>query len=531
MSENEIIKDNEYAVIMNKITKQFTSVLANDNVDFEVKKGEIHALIGENGAGKSTLMNQLYGLLDPTSGEIKVFGKEVSFKGPSDSIKAGIGMVHQHFMLVDNLSVAENVVLGSETTKAIYFSLKKAKKQVKELSEKYGLTLNVDANIEDISVGAQQRVEIVKTLYRGAEILILDEPTAVLTPQEIDELFDIMEKLRQDGKTIIFISHKLHEVMRISDRITVMRLGKVTGQVITKNTNEKELANMMVGREVVLSIDKKPKQAGKKVMELNNMWVKDNRKLDAVKNISFHVCAGEVVGIAGVAGNGQTELVEALTGLRKIDKGSFIYEEEDVTKYTVRELRERNITHIPENRHKHGMVLEYPNYYNLIMGKHYLEPYAHRFFLNHSIIMKRSKELLKKFDVRPPMPHIQTGNLSGGNQQKVVIAREVSNDPDFIVIAQPTRGLDVGAIEYVHEEIIKLRDNDIGVLLISMELEEVLSLSDRILVMYEGEITGEFKPGELTIEEIGLLMAGKKLSELKAISELEHKVAEAGGVS
>jgi simple sugar transport system ATP-binding protein len=498
-------------------------------VNLEVKKGEIHALIGENGAGKSTLMNQLYGLYDPTSGEIYISGEMKTFKGPRDAINAGIGMVHQHFMLVDNLTVAENVVLGSETRNGIYFNLKQAKKKVKELSEKYGLKVDVTAKIEDLSVGAQQRVEIIKTLYRGAQILILDEPTAVLTPQEIDELFVIMEKLKEDGKTIIFISHKLHEVMNVCDKVTVMRMGKVTGSVFTKETNEKQLANMMVGREVVLTVEKTAKKPGKKILEIEKIWIKDNRHLEAVKGLSFEVKEGEILGVAGVAGNGQTELVEALTGLRKIEKGHYYFKEEEVTKNNVKELREKNITHIPENRHKHGMVLEYPNYYNLIMGSHYKEPFAHRGFLRRDKIMEKTKNLLKKFDVRPPVANLETGNLSGGNQQKVVIAREVSSNPEFVVIAQPTRGLDVGAIEYVHKEILGLREKNIGILLISMELEEVLSLSDRIIVMYEGKIMGEFKPEDLSIGEIGLLMAGKTLEEVKVISEVEAHASHSGG--
>ncbi|HOO73744.1 MAG TPA: ABC transporter ATP-binding protein [Tepiditoga sp.] len=529
MSVSNEIDLKDYSVYMKDIVKQFPKVLANDNVNVRIRKGEIHALIGENGAGKSTLVNQLYGLYQPTSGDIYINGEEKKFSGPRDAIKAGIGMVHQHFMLVDNLTVAENVVLGSEPKKSITFDLKKARKQVKELSEKYGLKVDVDAKIEDIPVGTQQRVEIIKTLYRGAEILILDEPTAVLTPQEIEELFEIMRKLKADGKTIIFISHKLHEVMTICDNITVMRLGKVTGNVEVKNTNEKQLANMMVGREVVLRLDKQEKIPGKEIVKVENLWVKDNRNLDAVCGISFSIKKGEILGVAGVAGNGQSELVEALTGLRKIDKGEYKYKDETVNKNTVKELREKSITHIPEDRYKYAMITEYPNYYNMILGRHYKKPFASRGFLDHEYIDKYSNELVKKFDVRPADNTINTGNLSGGNQQKVVIAREVSSNPEFIVIAQPTRGLDVGAIEYVHKEILNLRQHDSAVLLISMELEEVLSLSDRIIVMYEGEIMGEFRPKELTIEEIGLLMAGKKLEEVKLIEETKISLAKEHG--
>ncbi|MDO7975468.1 ABC transporter ATP-binding protein [Oceanotoga teriensis] len=514
MSQPEInIKD--YAIYMKDITKQFPKVLANNKVNLKVKKGEIHALIGENGAGKSTLMNQLYGLYKPTSGEIYIMGEKVEINGPKDAILKGVGMVHQHFMLVDNLTVAENVILGSEPKKGISLNLKKAREEVKKLSDRYGLYVDVDAKIEDIPVGMQQRVEIIKTLYRGAEILILDEPTAVLTPQEIEDIFEIMNKLRDDGKTIIFISHKLHEVMKISDNITVMRLGEVTGHVNVKDTNEKQLANMMVGREVVLRVDKPEKTPGEKLVKIENLWVKDNRHLDTVRGINFEIKKGEILGIAGVAGNGQSELVEALTGLRKIEKGNYYFKEKEISKYNVRELREENITHIPEDRFKYAMIQEYPNYYNMILGKHYLEPFAYRGFLQHENILKRSETLVKNFDVRPADSTIATGNLSGGNQQKVVISREVSAGPEFIIIAQPTRGLDVGAIEYVHNEIINLRQKDVAVLLVSMELEEVLSLSDRIIVMYEGQIMGEVKPEEVSIEEIGLMMTGNKLKDIK----------------
>lgn len=518
MSESNIGENiGEYAVYMKNITKVFPRVIANDNVTFAVKKGEIHALIGENGAGKSTLMNQLYGLYKPTGGEIYVFGKKMDFKGPSDAIDAGIGMVHQHFMLVDNLTVAENVVLGQEPKKGILFDLKFARKKVKELSERYGLKVDIDAKIEDIPVGMQQRVEIIKTLYRGADILILDEPTAVLTPQETEELFEVLRALKNDGKTIIFISHKLKEVLEISDTITVMRLGKVTGTVKTSLTNEKELANMMVGRNVVLSIERPTFTPGKTSIKIENIWVKDNRKLDAVKGISFEIREGEILGIAGVAGNGQTELAEALAGLRKIEKGSYLFEEREISNLSVRELRELGISHIPEDRQKRGLIADFPVYFNLILSQHYKEPFAKRGFLDFNEIRKYSHSLVKQFDVRPPDIDILAGNLSGGNQQKVILAREIGFSPKFIIVSQPTRGLDVGAIEYVHKSLINLRQQNATILLISMELEEILSLSDRILVMYEGRSMGEFENGELTIEEMGLMMAGKKLEEIKVL--------------
>ncbi len=501
MAQTEDIQEelNKYAVYMKEITKVFPRVVANDRVTFKVKKGEIHALIGENGAGKTTLMNQLYGLYQPTSGEIYIKGKKVDIKGPSDAIDNGIGMVHQHFMLVENLSVAENVVLGSEPKRGLTFNFKKAKSDVKELSEKYGLKVDVEAKIEDIPVGMQQRVEIIKTLYRGADILILDEPTAVLT--------------------IIFISHKLKEVLEISDNITVMRLGKVTGNVKTSDTNEKELANMMVGREVVLSIDRQKIEPGEVLVKVENLWVKDNRKLDAVRGINFEVRKNQILGIAGVAGNGQSELAEALTGLRKIESGKYYFQGKDVTNLSVKELRELGIAHIPEDRQKRGMVHEFPNYFNLVLGSHDSQRFSERGFLKSDNIREFSKDLTTKFDVRPPEIDIYTGNLSGGNQQKVIIAREIGTSPKFIVVSQPTRGLDVGAIEYVHKELIHLRQEGVAILLISMELEEILSLSDRIMVMYEGKSMGDFENGQLSIEEIGLMMAGKSLDEIKLMEE------------
>ena len=507
----------DYAVVMKGIVKRFPGVLANDHVDLFVRKGEIHAVVGENGAGKTTLMNQLYGLLHPDEGEIYVFGKKVHFRGPRDAIRHGIGMVHQHFMLVDNLTVAENVVLGSETKKGGFlFDLREARRRVKELSEKYGLYVDVDAKIEDIPVGMQQRVEIIKTLYRGAEILIFDEPTAVLTPQETEELFEVMRRLKKAGKTMIFISHKLNEVMEISDNITVMRLGKVTANLVTKETNPREIARAMVGRDVVLRVEKKPHEPKEVVFEVEDLWVKDNRGLDAVRGVSFKVRAGEIVGIAGVAGNGQSELAEAITGLRKIEKGKVKLLGQDVTGLDPRSLRNMGLTHIPEDRHKYGMILQYPAYYNMILGKHWWEPYSIRGFLNHPAIIEDSKRLFEEFDVRPRNVNMLGANFSGGNQQKIVVAREISSKPKFIVVAQPTRGLDVGAIEFIHKTILKLREQDIAILLISMELEEIFSLSDRILVMYEGQIMGEVRPEETTVEEVGLMMAGKRLEEVRA---------------
>ena len=507
----------DYAVVMKGIVKRFPGVLANDHVDLFVKKGEIHAIVGENGAGKSTLMNQLYGLLKPDEGEIYIFGKKMDLKGPRDAIANGIGMVHQHFMLVDNLTVAENVVLGSETTRSGFlFDLNEARRKVKEISEKYGLIVDVDAKIEDIPVGMQQRVEILKTLYRGAEILIFDEPTAVLTPQETEELFEVMRRLKEAGKTMIFISHKLNEVMEISDNITVMRLGKVTANLKTSETNEVEIARAMVGREVVLRIEKPPHKPKEVVFETENLWVKDNRGLDAVRGVSLKVRAGEIVGIAGVAGNGQTELVEAITGLRKIEKGKVTLLGHDVTGYDPRKLRDMGVAHIPEDRLKHGLIVQYPAYYNMILGQQWWQPYSSRGFLNHPVIYENAKTLFEEFDVRPRNINMFGGNFSGGNQQKLVVAREINAKPRFMVVAQPTRGLDVGAIEFIHKTLLKMREQDVAILMISMELEEIFSLSDRILVMYEGEIMGEVRPEETTVEEVGLMMAGKKLEEVRA---------------
>ncbi len=508
------------AVAMKGIVKTFPSVVANDHVDFQVRQGEIHALVGENGAGKSTLMNQLYGLYTPDEGQIFINGKRTVINEPRDAIDMGIGMVHQHFMLVDNQTVAENVVLGSEPKRGplkLFMDTGKSRKIVMELSEKFGLAVDVDSYIEDIPVGMQQRVEILKILYRGAEILIFDEPTAVLTPQETEELFKILRVLKENGKTIIFITHKLNEVMAITDRVTVMRLGKVTGQVNTKDTNPRQLATMMVGREVLLRVEKKEKQAGETVLEVRDLHVKDNRNLYTVNGVSFSVRQGEIVGIAGVAGNGQTELVEAITGLRKVEKGNVFLNGKDLTNQTALEIRETGLTHIPENRLKRGMVTQYPVFYNLILGKQDEEPFSQEGFINLKAVKEFSKEVVDTFDVRPRNINMLAGNLSGGNQQKVVVGRELSVvpiEPKVVVVSQPTRGLDIGAIEFIHTTLISMRDKGIAMLLISMELDEIFSLSDRILVFYEGEIMGEVTPDEVDREEIGLMMAGHKKAEV-----------------
>lgn len=429
---------------MIQIVKRFPQVVANDHVDLTVLKGEIHAIVGENGAGKTTLMNQLYGLLKLDFGEIRIFGKKVSFRGPRDAISMGIGMVHQHFMLVNNLTVAENVVLGSETGIGPLFDLKRARKRVSELSERYGLHVDVDAKIEDLPVGMQQRVEILKVLYRGADILILDEPTAVLTPQETEELFETMFKLRENGKTIIFISHKLNEVMRVSDRITVMRQGRVTGVLNKGETNPREIARLMVGRDVVFTVEKTPAKPDGVVLKVEDLRVKDYRNLEAVKGVSFEVKAGEIYAIAGVEGKGQTELVEALTGLRKPVSGKVYFLGKDVTHATPRELREMGMGHIPEDRHKYGLMLQFPAYYKVILSRHYRPPFAKGEFLAHDKILTFAEELFNRFDVRPNNVRMIGANFSGGNQQKLVIAREVGLEPKLMVVSQPTRCLDVG---------------------------------------------------------------------------------------
>ncbi len=518
-AESEAPPGKDHAIVMKAITKQFPGVLANDHVDFFVKRGEIHALVGENGAGKSTLVNQLYGFHLPDDGKIFINGEEVFFRSPKDAIRKNIGMVHQHFMLVDNQTVTENVILGSEINLPVlkgFLDRKKARNTLVSLSKQYGLMVNPDAFIEDIPVGMQQRVEIIKTLYRGADILIFDEPTAVLTPQETEELFKVMRLLKEDGKTIVFITHKLNEVMAITDRVTVMRLGKVTGRVDTKDTNPRQLANMMVGREVLLRVEKKEHEPGDLLLEVDKLSVHDNRGLRAVKDVSLSVKEGEIVGIAGVAGNGQSELVEAITGLRKVGSGKIRMSGVDITDLSTWEVREIGLNHVPEDRLKRGLITKYPVYFNSILGKHKDEPFSRDGFLMMKNIRDYAKDLVERYDVRPRNINQLGGNLSGGNQQKLIVARELDDTPrpsKCVVVAQPTRGLDIGAIEYIHKTLISMRDQGIGILLFSMELDEIFSLSDRILVMYEGEIMGEVKPGEITKEELGLMMAGQRKAE------------------
>ena len=489
------------------ITKRFPGIVANDHVDFELAKGEVHALLGENGAGKSTLMNILYGLYHPDEGEIRLEGKRIRIDSPRDAIDRGIGMVHQHFMLIPVMTVAENIVLATEPTKGPFLDLASAEKRVRELSKQYGLTVRPEAKVASISVGMQQRAEILKALYRGAEILILDEPTAVLTPQEASELFTILRSLQEDGKSIIFISHKLNEVLEIADRITVLRQGKKIDTVPREGATREGLARLMVGREVVLSVEKPPAEPGETLLEVKDLVVADERGLEAVRGVSLEVKAGEIVGIAGVDGNGQSELIDALTGLRSPSAGTITAAGENLTSANARACLDAGVGHIPEDRQVRGLVLDFTLAENLALHDYAKEPNSRWGWLYPGRLIERAGRLLKEFDVRGGRPQTLAAALSGGNQQKVVIAREVSRDPRILVAAQPTRGLDVGAIEFVHRRLVKERDEGRAILLVSFELEEILSLSDRILAVYEGRIVGEYEPG-VSEEELGIAMTG-----------------------
>ena len=499
------------AVEMRNINKYFPLVVANDDVTFIVQKGEIHALVGENGAGKSTLMNILYGLFRPDSGTISVDGKAAHFASPADAIDHCIGMVHQHFMLIPPLTVAENVVLGKEPSRFGFVDIGRANKIVRDLSEKYGLKVEPTAKVETLSVGIEQRIEIIKVLYRGAEILILDEPTAVLVPQEVVELFEILRSLKDQGKTIIFITHKLQEVMAISDRVTVMRRGKVVDTVSTNETSRQEIATMMVGRQVLFRVERKEANPGEEVLRVEDLHALDNKRLPALRGISFRVREGEILGIAGVEGNGQTELVEVLTGLRKAEKGVVKLDGAVITNFDTRSVKEKGIGHIPEDRHRRGLILEYTVAQNMVLGIHYRTPYVKRRGLdviNFPPIKEKAERLIREFDIRPPDQKNLAGNLSGGNQQKVIVAREFDQDPRCLVAAQPTRGIDVGSIEFIHERLLQARDAGKAVLLISADLEEILSISDRIAVIYEGRIVGIMNPDEASEESLGLMMTG-----------------------
>ncbi len=500
----------EYAIEMLNITKEFPGIVANDDVTIQVKKGTIHALLGENGAGKSTLMSILFGMYQPNKGKIKVKGEEVVINDPNVATRLGIGMVHQHFKLVDIFTVTENIVLGREDkTKFGTIKLKDAAKKIKALGEQYGLTVDPDAKIQDITVGMQQRVEILKMLYRDADILIFDEPTAVLTPQEIDELIEIMHNLKNEGKTIILITHKLKEIKKAADVCTVLRKGKVVDTVNVADVDEHEMAKLMVGRDVEFEVDKKDMPLGDVVLEVKDLCVKNNRGLEAVKNISFDIRKGEILGIAGIDGNGQSELVYGLTGLAKVESGKVYLNGNDITDLSIKNHYEAGLSHVPEDRHKHGLILDFKLKENYIVHSYDKAPFSNHGILNMNEIDKYAERLTEEFDVRSGQG-IETiaRSMSGGNQQKAIIAREIDRSTDLLIVVQPTRGLDVGAIEYIHNRIIEERNKGKAILLVSFELDEILSLSDRIAVMFSGEITGFKNAKETNEHEIGILMAG-----------------------
>ena len=503
----------ENVIEMREITKIFGEFVANDKINLELRKGEIHALLGENGAGKSTLMNMLAGLLEPTSGEIVVNGKSEKLDSPSKAASLGIGMVHQHFMLVEAFTVAENIILGSEVTNKGVLDLKKANADILELSERYGLAVDPTAKVEDISVGAQQRVEILKTLYRGADILIFDEPTAVLTPAEILELMEIMKTLVKEGKSIILITHKLDEIRAVADRVTVIRRGKSIQTVGIEGATNKDLAEMMVGRSVSFVTEKEEAQPKEVVLAISDLVVNENRGVPAVKELSLDVRAGEIVGIAGIDGNGQSELIQAITGLRKVKAGSIKIKGQEVVGLSPRKITEMNVSHVPEDRHRDGLVLEMMLSENIALQTYYKEPLSKNGVLNYNQINSYARKLMEEFDVRAANEIVPASALSGGNQQKAIIAREVDRNPDLLIVSQPTRGLDVGAIEYIHKRLIGERDKGKAVLVVSFELDEILNLSDRIAVIHDGKIQGIVKPSETNKQELGILMAGGEIKE------------------
>ena len=509
--------EDNYVIEMRGITKIFPGIIANDHINLALKKGEIHALLGENGAGKSTLMSVLFGLYQPEEGQIFHNGKEVKVTDPNVATSLGIGMVHQHFKLVECFSVMDNIILGNEDTSMGFIQKKKAREKVKKLSDTYGLHVDLDAKVSDITVGMQQRTEILKMLYRDNDILIFDEPTAVLTPQEIDELMQIMRNLKNEGKSILFISHKLNEIMAISDRCTILRKGKYIGTVNIKDTNKEELSSMMVGRDVKFAVDKTPAKPGKTVLKVQNLVVKSKlHKKNAVDGVSIHVNAGEIVCIAGIDGNGQTEFVHALTGLDKVESGEVIFMDEDITKKSIHYKNTHGFSHIPEDRHKHGLILDFTLEQNMVLQRYMESDFRKNGFIRFKEVRDYANKLIEEYDVRSGQgPATIARSMSGGNQQKAICAREMDREHDLLIAVQPTRGLDVGAIEAIHTKIVKKRDEGDAILLVSLELDEVMNLSDRIYVMYEGKIVGELDPKKTTVQELGLYMSGAKKDEVK----------------
>ncbi len=497
---------------LTSINKSFGHVQANKDINLIINKGTIHGIIGENGAGKSTLMSIVYGLYQADSGTIRVNGKEIKLKSPRDSIENGIGMVHQHFMLVENFTVLENIVLGFEGEIIFGKKLEKAKTDLKNLCDTYNLNVDLDSIISDLSVGFRQRVEILKSLYRGAEIFILDEPTGVLTPQEVDELFKILRSLKEEGKTIVLITHKLNEIMDLTSEVSVMRQGEVVGHTSTESTNREKLAEMMVGRSVLLRINKSKAEKGDIVFKVENLTVKDDLDVTRVKSVNLEIHAGEILGLAGVTGNGQTELLEALSGIRKVESGEIFLNGEKISDSSEllnpRELKEKGLAHVPEDRQRMGLVTDFKAYENLIFGYHDQDPYSKSSIIQENNIIEHSNKVMEDYDVRPRSPHLITSNFSGGNQQKLILSRELNKNPKVLLVGQPTRGVDIGAIEFIHQRLIDMRDKGAAILLVSVELEEVLSLSDRIVVMFDGNIVGERVNKDVTDREIGLLMAG-----------------------
>ena len=502
----------QYVIEMQNITKEFPGIRANDNVTLQLRRGEIHALLGENGAGKSTLMSVLFGLYQPEAGVIRKNGEVVRINDPNDANALNIGMVHQHFKLVECFSVLDNIILGVEPNRGGFLQKKQAREKVVELSERYGLRVDPDAKIEDISVGMQQRTEILKMLYRDNEILIFDEPTAVLTPQEIDELMQIMRNLAAEGKSILFISHKLAEIMAVADRCTVLRKGRCIGTVNTRETTMEELSAMMVGRQVNFKVDKKPMTPGEVVLDVQNLTVPSKlHRNNAVRDVSLQVRRGEIVCLAGIEGNGQTEFIYALTGLERQSAGTITLCGRDITKAPIRERSKDGMSHIPEDRHKHGLVLDFTLEQNMVLQRYWQPEFQKNGFIRFDAVRAYSDRLIEQYDVRSGQgSQTIVRSMSGGNQQKAIVAREIDKDPELLVAVQPTRGLDVGAIEYIHKQLVAQRDEGKGVLLVSLELDEVMNVADRILVMYAGEIVGEFDPRSVTVEELGLYMAGAK---------------------